>query len=202
MPSSSAPTRSARASALILAVDRAIYAVARHWLLTVNSALLGWLALATLAPVLRASGHYTWASLIYAVNRPFCHQRADRSFHILGEKMACCHRCAAIYGGLFLFGAAYVALRGVRPLSWRGMAVCSLPILLASLTQAVGIRESPWALRAGTGVVVAVGAAWFVLPHLDAGFFDIRAQLERRFARLVAEGRTRPLRAAPPLEVV
>ena len=191
--------RSPRATAAILAVDRGIYAVARHWLLAVNAVLFAWIALAALAPVLLSTGHRTWATIIYGLNRPFCHQRPDRSFHILGEKMACCERCAAIYGGLFLFGVAYVAMRGIRPLSWRGLVLFGLPILVDALTQAAGFRESTAELRVLTGALFAVGLAWLAFPHLEAGFAEMRAQLERRFARLVAQGRARPLRGAPPV---
>ncbi len=187
-----------RATAASLAVDRAVYRVARHWLLTVNAFVLGYLTLAALAPVLLANGHRSWARLIYAVNRPFCHQRDDRSFHLLGEKMACCQRCTAIYCTLFLFGVAFMALRGVRPLPWRGAALLSLPMLIDGLTQAAGLRESSWELRVTTGALFALALAWVALPHLETGFTEMRAQLERRFARPVVQGRARPLRGASP----
>jgi uncharacterized membrane protein len=194
------PPRETASVRAILAVDRAIYAIARRWLLYVNGAVFLWLALAALAPVLRANGLGGWARAIYALNRPFCHQRDDRSFHLLGEKMACCERCAAIYGGMFLFGLGFLALRGrVRSLPWRGFVLLCLPIAVDALTQMVGLRESTWFLRTVTGSLFGVGLAWLMLPYLETGFADIRAQLERRFARLVAQGRTRPLAGAPPL---
>ena len=191
--------RSPRATAAIIAVDRGVYRVARHWLACVNAWLLAWVGLAVAAPLLLANGFDAGARVIYAVHRPFCHQRADRSFHLLGEKMACCHRCTAIYGGLFLFGVAFVALRGrLRPLSWRGLALFALPLALDGLTQAAGLRDSSWQLRVATGALFAVGAAWLCLPHLETGFADMRRQLETRFAPLVAQGRARPLPGAPP----
>ena len=196
----SAPHRSARATAAILTIDRGVYRVARHWLAYVNAWLLGFVGLALLAPVLAANGFDGWARVIYAIHRPFCHQRDDRSFHVLGEKMACCQRCTAIYGGLFLFGLVYIALRGrLRPLPWRYLSLLSLPILLDGLTQAAGLRESTWELRVLTGGLFAIGAAWLLLPHLETGFADMRRQLEARFARLVAQNRARPLAGAPPL---
>lgn len=194
------PQRGARSTALILAIDRGVYRVARNWLFYVNAWLLLFLGSAVLAPVLLARGLDGWGRIIYAIHRPFCHQRDDRSFHVLGEKMACCHRCSAIYGGLFLYGVAYLLLRDrLRPLSWRGLALFVCPVLLDGLTQAAGLRESTWELRVATGALLAVGAGWFVLPHLDHGFAEMRTQLESRFARLVAQGRARPLAGAPPL---
>ena len=194
------PQRSARATTAILAVDRGVYRIACHWLAYVNAWLLGFLGLALLAPVLAAKGFDGWARVIYTIHRPFCHQRDDRSFHVLGEKMACCHRCTAIYGGFCLFALAYVGLRGrLRPLPWRYLSLLSLPILVDGLTQAAGLRESTWELRVLTGGLFAVGAAWLLLPHLETGFADMRRQLEHRFARLVAQGRARLLPGAPPL---
>src|SRR5688500_2189870 len=95
-PTATTRSRSPRATAAVLAVDRAIYRVARNWLVFVNAVVLAWVGLATLAPVLRANGFGGWARVIYAIHRPFCHQREDRSFFLLGEKMGCCHRCTAI----------------------------------------------------------------------------------------------------------
>lgn len=191
------PPLGPRATRAALAVDRAVYAFVRHWLAAANTLLLGWVALAALAPLLLASGHHPAASLIYALNRPFCHQRPDRSFHLLGEKMACCQRCFAIYGGLALVGLAFVAFRGLRPLAWPRFALCCLPIALDALTQAAALRESTLLLRVSTGALVAVGLAWAVFPALEHGFRDIRATLELRFDRLVAQGRARPLADAP-----
>jgi uncharacterized membrane protein len=192
------PVRDPRVVAFIIAVDRAVYAVARRWLIAVNAIFLAWIALATLAPVLMAAGYAAPSRFIYAVFQPFCHQRPDRSFHILGEKMACCERCAAIYGGFFLFGLGYVAIGRRRRLPWRGLALLSLPVLLDAATQAAGFRESSAFWRVTTGALFAFGLAWILFPYLDAGFADMRAKLETRFARLVAQGRARPLRGAPP----
>ena len=187
------------AVAAVLTVDRAIYAVARRWLAYVNGLIVGWLALAVLAPILLANGFGGWARLAYAINRPFCHQRDDRSFHLMGEKFACCQRCTAIYGGLLLVGLLYAAARGRIPsFSWRVFSCLVAPIAVDGLTQLVGLRESTWLLRTVTGGLFGVAVAWLLLPHLAVGFADMRTQLERRFARLVAQGRTRPLTGAPP----
>jgi uncharacterized membrane protein len=186
----------------IIAVDRTIYAIARHWRLLVNSLFFSWLALAVLAPVLVASGRVSLGNALYAVFHPFCHQRTDRSFHILGEKMACCERCAAIYGGLLIFGLAYVAFRRLRPLPWRGLILLSLPIALDATSQAIGLRESTPFWRVATGLLFALGVGWMLFPFLDKGFSEMKATLERRFTRLVSQGRARPLRGAPPPSAV
>jgi uncharacterized membrane protein len=184
----------ARTVRLILAIDRAVYRFARHWLGFVNSFLFGYVATLFLAPALVAAGHPGLARPIYAFNGLFCHQRPDRSFYVWGQKMACCQRCAAVYGSMFLLGLLFVALRGrLRAPRWRVVGLLSLPMALDGFTQLTGLRESTPALRVVTGALFAVGIAWLLFPYLETGFAEVRDQLENRFARLVAEGRAAPL---------
>jgi len=192
-------TRSALLVAAILMIQRLIYSVARRWTVMVGGLVTAWLGAAFVAPLLEARAAPGWASVIYAINSPFCHQRDDRSFYIVGEKMACCERCAAIYAGLLVFALCYGRLRrqfSVFP--WTGFVAACIPAGLDALSQAVGLRESTPILRVVTGGLLGVGVGWLLLPYLDAGFADIRAQLERRFARLAAEGRTHPLPDTTP----
>lgn len=184
---------------VILAIDRTIYAIARRWVLWVDALILTALAAAVAAPLLAAGGQRTLATILYTMFRPLCHQRDDRSFHLYGEKMACCERCAAIYAGMALFGLLFLIGRGrIARLGWRGFALAALPMAIDGLTQLIGLRESSTLLRVLTGALFGIGLVWLLLPYLEVGFADMRAQLERRFARLVAQGRTRPLAGAPP----
>jgi len=180
-------------TATVIGLDRAIYRVAARWVGLVNLLVLGWLASIIGAPLLRAGGQEGIASVIYAINRPFCHQRADRSFRLLGEKMACCERCFAIYVGILLFGVFFLITRSLRPLPWPGFVVLSLPILIDALSQGPGWRESTPFLRVTTGLIFAIALSWLLYPHLERGFRDMRTTLEFKFARLAAEGRAAPL---------
>lgn len=185
---------SERTVRVVLAIDRAVYHVARHWLSVVNGFLFLYLAQLFLAPALVAAGHGGLARPLYAYNGLFCHQRPDRSFFVFGEKMACCQRCAAIYGSMSLLGLLFVALRHrVHVPSWSTVGLFATPIALDGLTQLTGWRESNAVLRVITGALFAVGVCWLIFPYLEIGFAEMRDQLERRFTRLVAEGRTRPL---------
>lgn len=184
---------------VILAIDRTIYAIARRWVLWIDALMVTVLAAAVAAPLFGAGGHRTLATILYTMFRPLCHQRDDRSFHLNGEKMACCERCAAIYAGMALFGLLFLIARGrIARLGWRGFALAALPMAIDGLTQLIGLRESSTLLRVLTGALFGIGLVWLLLPYLEVGFADMRAQLERRFARLVAQGRTRPLAGAPP----
>ena len=195
-----APSCGPAATAANMAVDRGVYRAARHWLLGVNALTLAYVTVPLAAPLLRAGGHAGLARPIYAYHGLFCHQRPERSFAVAGEQMACCQRCAAIYLGFFLAGLLFALLRGrLGPLGWRGVVIASLPMAVDGLGQLAGLWESTWPVRVATGVLFALGAAWLALPHLEIGFADMRAQLEARFARLVAQGRAGPLPGAPPL---
>jgi uncharacterized membrane protein len=145
-------------------VDGIVASFARHWLAVLNIVLLVWLGLAALAPVLATAGHGVLASAVYALHRPLCHQRPERSFHLLGEKMACCERCFAIYGGAALFGLAFFTLRGLRPLAWSRFVLCCLPMAVDGVTQLLGLRESNSALRVVSGGLFAVSTTSTTAP--------------------------------------
>jgi uncharacterized membrane protein len=178
----------------ILALNRAIYRFARRWLFFVNSFLFAYVAQLFLAPVLVAAGHRGLARPIYGFDGLFCHQRPDRSFYVFGQKMACCQRCAAIYGSMFLLGLLFVALRDrIRVPSRRAVGLLATPVAVDGLAQLTGLHQSNVVLRLITGTIFAIGICWVLFPYLETGFAQMRVQLEHRFARLVAEGRARPL---------
>jgi uncharacterized membrane protein len=167
-------------AASVVALDRGIAWIAASWLWVVNLAVAAWLALIVSAPLLLAVGKEGLATVLYAMNQPLCHQRADRSFHLLGEKMACCERCFAIYAATFGFGLVFTVLRRLEPLSWRCAALLSLPVLLDALSQAPGWRESTTSLRVLTGALFAIGASWVVFPALARGCDDLRTTIAAR----------------------
>ncbi|MGI8476393.1 MAG: DUF2085 domain-containing protein [Thermomicrobiales bacterium] len=111
------PRTRSRKMRLVLALDRVIYRVAKRWLFYVNSVFFAYVVGIFLAPALTAAGIPQAAKPIYGFYGLFCHQRADRSFFVLGRKMACCQRCFAIYGSIFLMGLLFaVVRRPARPM--------------------------------------------------------------------------------------
>jgi uncharacterized membrane protein len=185
----------------IIAADRGIYRFAGRWLIVANLLALPFAVLPLIAPLLRAAGSEALAQPVYAFFGGICHQRADRSFHLYGEKMACCHRCFGVYGGLFLFGLLFLAVRSrlqpFRPLRLHLAALLILPLAIDWLVVAAGVWDGTWYLRLATGLLFALAVCWILLPYLDAGFARMRHDLERRFVRLVAQGRAKPLPGAP-----
>ena len=128
--------------------DRAIFKLAKHWLLLANLFWGLYVGLPLLAPVLMNAGWTTPAKVIYTVYRPACHQLPERSFFLGGEKnvysaeelaengveihplsrdigneavgwkTAFCQRDLAIYGSIFLTGLVYGVVRG-RMKKWK-----------------------------------------------------------------------------------
>ncbi|MHB0857722.1 MAG: DUF2085 domain-containing protein [Anaerolineae bacterium] len=108
-----------------------------HWLLMANVALLLYIGIPVLAPVLMQAGHEGAAGLIYAIFKPLCHQLPERSFFLFGQqavysldelvhvhagaevplryigapgvgfKMAVCQRDVALYGAMLLGGIVF-----------------------------------------------------------------------------------------------
>ncbi len=186
--------RSRREEQFIVAVDRAIYHAARHWVWLLNVVGTMFVVLPLLAPVLMAEGHQTLADMIYRPFHLICHQLPDRSFHIFGYKMAYCERDFAIYAGILFLGLLYGASdRKIRAATLTEVVLLSLPIAIDGFTQLFGWRESTWELRVITGSLFAVAVAWLVFPRLETGFQEIGRTVETQFARLVAEGRATPL---------
>jgi uncharacterized membrane protein len=73
---------------VIIAIDRAVHWITRHWLAALNSIILVYVALPILAPVLMNAGAETPARVIYTIYSPLCHQMAQRSFFLFGEQTA------------------------------------------------------------------------------------------------------------------
>lgn len=179
---------------IVIALDRVIIRIARRWLFLTNSLFFAQVVAILLAPALTSWGQHGVARPIYAFNGLFCHQQDDRSFHLLGEKMACCQRCAAIYASMLLFGLVFSLIRGRLGRPRLGeLALLAAPAVVDGGAQLAGLWESSAASRVLSGTLLGAAICWFLLPYLDAGFARIRTQIETLFAKLVAEGRARPL---------
>lgn len=66
--------------------DRIVLGITRHWLALFNLALLAFIGLPFLAPVLMHLGATGPAKLIYTIYAPTCHQLPDRSYFFFGEQ--------------------------------------------------------------------------------------------------------------------
>ena len=175
---------------LVVSLDRRIYRVAQYWLPAANTVLTGWLFALILAPIFREAGAPALARPIYAVFSVLCHQDPSRSLAVGGHPLACCHRCAAIYGASAAAGLGYAALRGkIRRARPHELAALLAPVVVDGLGGMAGYWDSTTLSRLATGALAGIALVWLIYPYLDAGFARVRVRLETLFARLAAEGR-------------
>jgi len=149
-------------------IDAIMRALLRHWLATVNVVNGLTVGGAALTPLLEARGWTPLATVLYLLYRPLCPQRPEHSYFIAGYKMAFEQRETAIYLGLLLGGLLFAPVRRwLRPLSWRGLALAALPLLIDVLSQTAGLRGSDWRWRTATGIVFALALVWWAYPYLE-----------------------------------
>jgi len=146
---------------LVIFVDKAIFQLAKHWLLLANLLWGLYVGLPLLAPVLMDAGWTGPAKAIYTIYRPACHQRPERSYFYggpaaiysveeleaagvdtnpfaralgneqVGWKVAFCERDVAIYGSIFLTGLVYAVFR--KQLSTRRMRLRHFALFLVPM---------------------------------------------------------------------
>ena len=120
-----------------------------------------------------------WASFVYAVYSPFCHQLPERSLICFGHPLAVCSRCLGIYLGIFGGLLFYPFTWKRRPLIIPGRKVFllfSVPIALDTAANLVKLWSSSNSLRLFTGLL------WGgLLPfYFIAGIVDFLKQRQRR----------------------
>ena len=178
----------------IIKLDRAIYRFSRRWLVAFNLILGGYAIAVILAPILNVLGQTGAAKPMYGFFGLFCHQDPDRSFHVFGEKFACCERCAAIYGSVALFGLIFALGRDrIRSPRFAEIVALVSPVVLDGMAVGAGIYGGNPLMRVITGTIFGLALIWFLYPRFEAGFATMRVRLETLFDRLVAQGRARPL---------
>jgi uncharacterized membrane protein len=128
----------------------------------------------TLAPVVASrslsqvsSVGYAFAFLVYAAGSVICHQRPERSFHLLGAQMPVCARCAGLYAGT---AVAAIVLWLKRPLTGRFsigarrlLLGCALPTAATLLYEwTTGQAPGNW-VRLASGAPLGAAVAWVLL---------------------------------------
>jgi uncharacterized membrane protein len=83
-----APSLSPTQRGLVLAADRFIFWLGRHWLALANLGAFLYVGLSFLAPVLMHMGLEASAHAIYALYSPLCHQLPQRSWYLFGARAA------------------------------------------------------------------------------------------------------------------
>jgi uncharacterized membrane protein len=173
-----------RTRAAVLALDRSILWLTRHWCACVNVFAGLYMGLPLLAPILLALHLTAPGGWIFWGYQYFCHQLPERSFFIFGQQMAYCERDTAIYTGAFLLGLLYaVTRRRWRALPWWGFALLALPVIVDGSLQLVTAYESTWVLRVVTGTLATLGAVWFLYPRFDTAMGRLGQAAEMQLQR-------------------
>ncbi len=139
---------------------------------------LFWLGGIFLAPYLRSVSS-PWASLIYTVYSPFCHQAPDRSMSCFGYPLSVCTRCLGIYSGILLGLVLYPFIRGwrqVRVPKNRTFFILSAPIVLDTAANFIKLWHSPNPVRLTTGLLWGVPLPFYFIT----GVVDFLRQRRKR----------------------
>ncbi len=84
--STSTTTLNPQARGIVIALDRLVYRLTRHWVLVIAVVLGVYVGLPFLAPVFMQLGWKGAANVIYAFYSTQCHQMPQRSFFLFGPK--------------------------------------------------------------------------------------------------------------------
>ena len=123
-----------------------------------------WLVLLVAAPILPIPV----AGALYAIGSHICHQRPDRSFHLLTAQLPVCGRCTGIYAGAALGASAAALLAPFRDLEapWSARAVLFLGAVPTGLTLAcewAGLWKGSNVVRAAAGLPLGIVVALVVV---------------------------------------
>jgi uncharacterized membrane protein len=177
---------------VVLAIDRFILWLSRHWLLLFNVVFGLYAGLPVLAPLLMSWGWTRSANIIYLVYRFLCHQLPTRCFYIGRFQVGLCERDLALYGGACLAGVVFSAVRDrVRPLPIPVGLLLIAPLVLDGVTQLFGLRSSTWHLRTITGLLASGAAVWMVYPYLEQAFGEVRQSASAQLSKVVSNSEDR-----------
>lgn len=119
------------------------------------------------APLLKAGGFGAAAEAVYGAFTLACHQVDERSFHVLGFKMAVCARCFGLYAGALAGALAYPLARPLlrRDLPGRGWLVAgAVPTAVDFALGFFHVWENTHASRFLTASLLGVVVAFYFVP--------------------------------------
>ena len=103
-----------------------------------------------------------------------CHQNADKSFFISGEKLEVCARCTGIYTGGLIFSIIAIMMPGIRSGSKNLLLLSMIPIALDVFLYWVGIYDySKW-IAFSTGFVLGSVSILYIFKGIEEYFSELR----------------------------
>jgi uncharacterized membrane protein len=134
----------------------------------VAAGLAAWLvALIVGAPLLKAGGLQAAAETLYGSFALLCHQMDERSFHLLGFKLAVCARCFGLYAGALLGALVYPLARPLvrRDLPARGWLIAAaVPTTIDFALGFFHVWENTHASRFLTASLLGLAVAFYFVP--------------------------------------
>lgn len=127
----------------------------------------GFVALSAAAPLLKAGGMPAVAEAVYGGFALVCHQESERSFQLLGFKLAVCARCFGLYAGVLLGALLYplarpLARRDLPARAW--LVAAALPTSIDFALGFFGLWENTHASRFLTASLLGVVVAFYLVP--------------------------------------
>jgi len=128
-----------------------------------------WTLLIYMAPVLSTAGSFlaTISDFIYIFYSKTCHQIDERSFHLIGAKVAVCSRCSSVYSGFLLSVVLYPFVKGINSLKmpplWFLIAA-SVFMVLDVFLDIGGIFSNTFISRAITGGIIGFILPFYLIP--------------------------------------
>jgi uncharacterized membrane protein len=119
------------------------------------------------APLLKAGGFEAAAEAAYGAFALACHQMDERSFHLLGFKLAVCARCLGLYVGVLLGALLYPLARPLarRDLPARGWLIAAaVPTSVDFALGVTGLWANTHASRFLTASLLGVVVAFYLVP--------------------------------------
>ncbi len=127
----------------------------------------GWCLLIVAPAFLAGTSLNGLSESLYSFFSYICHQRPERSFHILGHQFGVCSRCIGVYFGLVVGVAVYPLFRQiseVEPISRIWLILSMIPIGVDWSLTYFGFWENSFLSRFVTGLILGVACAVFLVP--------------------------------------
>lgn len=141
--------------------------VRRIWLIS-TVVVFAIVSLIVIAP-LTTDTHGQLATSIYGGFAVVCHQLAERSYFILGHKLAVCSRCTGLYAGFALTLLLYPLLRPLRSVDWPPpvwLVLSAVPMTIDFGLTFLGIWENTHTSRFLTGLLLGSVSVFYVMPGI------------------------------------
>ncbi|MEO7274034.1 MAG: DUF2085 domain-containing protein [Vicinamibacterales bacterium] len=130
---------------------------------------VAWVAILLAAPVALAHGYVTFPAVVYQAGGLICHQRAERSFHLLGIQLPVCARCLGLYASGAVGAVAACGFGRGRPARSDArvlLAIAAIPTAVTLIGEWAGLWYPTGAARAMAAIPLGLCGAYVLVASL------------------------------------